>query len=432
MTRNVFLSFLGTGSYTECIYGREGERQCGSVEFVQTALSLICCSHFKDKDKALIFLTEGAKEKNWNKLKLEMEKKNPGFQLEPVMIPDGHSEAEIWDIFETVYKQLHSGDHVVLDVTHAFRSLPMLGIVMMNYSKFLKDITVKRIYYGAFDALGSTATVESLPINQRHVPILDLSAFDKLQHWSAGADSFVSSGDPTKITELLREWAHPKLAGSGGSDPIARIARDLARDLDRVYQQLSTVRGNKILEGKAFVNAYASAAKLSRMHNPIPALSPLLARLMEKLRGFEKGNIGNGVLATRLCLDFGLIQQGITLLQEHIITWIADKHPKLTYEDLGHRRIVSSAMHIHEGEIPEEHWDKSVCGDRQLVTAILEFEELPRLSTLYRNLTHLRNDINHGGHVEPRSPEKFARTLSEYLDKADLIMMQDNCDTRIR
>ena len=425
MTRNIFLSFLGTRKYTPCNYRYKNGQKIDNVKFVQTALTLIFGGDFTDKDKAVIFLTQQAKETNWTKLREEVGKRNPTFTLTPVSIPEGHTEEEIWAIFEIVYSQLQDKDHVILDVTHAFRSIPMLGIVLLNYAKFLKDIHVDGIYYGAFEVLGRPDEVSTLPMEQRNAPIFNLTAFDQLQQWSAGADSFVSGGNPKKIAYLLRQWAKPLLSESKGENSLAQTTRNLASNLEKSYNQLSTVRGKEIHEGKSFRNAYREIQELTRS-TPIPALPPLLQRLQEKFTGFLQNECLNGLKGARLCLDFQLVQQGITLLQETIVTHLAEITPKLNHLDKQHRELVSSALHIYVQSIPESQWNETACRNKALVLKILNCPKTRILGPLYRNLSKLRNDINHGGYIQPTKAERFEKQLSQYLDEAEAILAPES------
>ncbi|MCQ3978453.1 MAG: TIGR02221 family CRISPR-associated protein, partial [Anaerolineae bacterium] len=38
-------------------------------------------------------------------------------------IPDGHSEADLWQIFEALTQAVGEGDELVVDITNGFRSL---------------------------------------------------------------------------------------------------------------------------------------------------------------------------------------------------------------------------------------------------------------------------------------------------------------------
>ena len=53
-------------------------------------------------------------------------------EVQRIFIPKGQSEQEIWEIFQIVYDRLKSGDEVIFDITHAFRSIPMLAITIFS------------------------------------------------------------------------------------------------------------------------------------------------------------------------------------------------------------------------------------------------------------------------------------------------------------
>lgn len=74
-----------------------------------------------------------------------------------------------------VYDQLKSDDEIVFDFTHAFRSIPMVAIVILNYTKVMKDIRTNGIYYGAFEVLETISEARGLLPEERRVPVLDLT-----------------------------------------------------------------------------------------------------------------------------------------------------------------------------------------------------------------------------------------------------------------
>ncbi|MCK5681854.1 CRISPR-associated DxTHG motif protein, partial [bacterium] len=74
-------------------------------------------------------------------------KMNLSCQIQAVLIPNGKSEGEIWEIFNLVCDQLGEKDEVVLDVTHALRSLPLLAKVVLQYMRVLKDVVLNGIFF---------------------------------------------------------------------------------------------------------------------------------------------------------------------------------------------------------------------------------------------------------------------------------------------
>ena len=149
----VFFSFLGTNRYVECNYTL-GKLRAEKVRFIQQALVELLCQEFTSSDRIVVFVTAEARRTNW----LDSPDGRPGLRtclsktscpaaaVVDVDIPQGDSEEEIWQIFSIMYDTLRQDDEIVLDITHGFRSLPLLGVVLLNYARFLKNITIKGIY----------------------------------------------------------------------------------------------------------------------------------------------------------------------------------------------------------------------------------------------------------------------------------------------
>ncbi|HIC96177.1 TPA: TIGR02221 family CRISPR-associated protein [Candidatus Bipolaricaulota bacterium] len=105
---------------------------------------------------------------------------NISARVKEVRIPSGKNEQEIWDIFSTIVNEIEEKDELYLDITHAFRSLPLLATVIINYLKVMKNIQVRAISYGAMEAVGDIWTVKQIDIEQRDIPVFNLLPFDQL------------------------------------------------------------------------------------------------------------------------------------------------------------------------------------------------------------------------------------------------------------
>ena len=164
MARKVFISVLGTGYYGACKYVKDGFVS-SETRFIQQATLeyLKVCNNWTTKnadgevvDRIYILLTDGAREKNWNKsitsrMNPKTKQEEPYLGLEQILtdmnlpcpvetlrIPDGKNEEEMWTIFNTVYEALKPNDELYFDLTHSYRYLPMLVLVLGNYAKVLK------------------------------------------------------------------------------------------------------------------------------------------------------------------------------------------------------------------------------------------------------------------------------------------------------
>ncbi len=425
---NVFLSFLGTSDYKTCNY-HYGNKIRKTVVFAQEAILNFFCMHFKENDKILIFLTEKAKEKNWEKnskgigLKETIENLELPAQLIPVSIPEGNSEEEIWKIFEIVYEHLEPEDEVILDITHSFRSIPMLTMVLLNYTRFLKDIKIKGIYYGAYEArIGEDA------------PVFDLTSFERLQRWSIAAENFVNHGITDAIANLVYPQVNPLLKESMGSNESAKAESYFAKLLNRVGSYFSTVRGKRIYMGREINRLKQNLNQVKGGELIIKPLRPLLDKVRQKIEAFKPESIDNMIEAVKWCINHDLIQQGITMLQETIISYILEENglewyakDRATSEKKKKvkrlREDLSQAIHLYGKNGDRNDWDYEFKIHSKIIKKVIESESFQRLFKTNEKLRDLRNDINHAGLIDDFEPGNFKDKLKSSFEEIKKIIL---------
>ncbi len=108
------------------------------------------------------------------------------------VIPFGRNAQEQITILRQMADLVENGDRVSLDITHGFRSLPMLGLTSAMFLKQLKGATVEGIYYGALDMTDAAGT-----------PVLRLDGLLLLTDWLTAISAFRVSGDYGLFAPLL-------------------------------------------------------------------------------------------------------------------------------------------------------------------------------------------------------------------------------------
>jgi len=442
---SVFLSFLGTNRYIPCNYSYAGKETITGVHFIQEALVRMFCNDFNTSDRICIFLTREARHKNWepvsgpaeparksmatwrrifSRRKIKTKSIYPGLKacLAPWVshtnliekdIPDGLNEQEIWAIFNAVYEQVPQQAEVYLDITHAFRSIPMLATVLLNYLYVVKNISVKGIFYGAFETLGSVRQAEKIPLAKRTAPVINLLPFYELHRWSNAAHAFVFYGISGEMTKLVREnvWQRK----DEGLNYLTRFANYLTE----VTGAFSTLRGHKIVDGTAFETLQQTLSVLKKEKGLEP-LSPLLEVIAQKISPFEKNDVHNGLHAIAWCIEHNLIQQAVTLIQEVAITWLCQQF-SLRYFNQKDRELVNQAFNILAQ--PNR---KELQTNKKAV--MLSSEELLRqFHPVYNSMRNLRNSINHGGYTDRIEAGKFYDTIKNaYQNLKTLIEKYEN------
>ena len=407
MSRKVFISFLGTSNYHNCNYVSPDKQPVKDIKYVQEATII---QHCLDYDRFFIFTTSEAFEKNWqnngHKDRQDNILPNEGLQTrlailqlkspaEAVEIDEGFSQKEIWAIFQKVFDKIEKDDEIIFDITHAFRFLPMLGMVLINYLKTLKNVKINGIYYGAFEALGPAWKVEKIPIEERNVNILDLSSFSLLQDWTSAANALVAYGDVKKITNLANEGIKPILKDTKGKDEAARAMRNFITPLNAIFDNIATCRGKELFESKGYDDINTSLKELKK--DLIPPMAPLIDKLEEALQTFNSADtIINGFRIVRLCIDYNWIQQGYTILFETSLSYILSQN-NLDYQKLLNREIASACLTIHNRNIPKHQWKGFAAENPEITEKILHSVVLRQIADDMAALQDMRNDINHSG-----------------------------------
>ena len=182
-----FISFLGTGNYQPCKY-RLNDALSSEVTFIQEALADKLCRDYSAEDSICIFVTKEAKKKYWQALYNQLSGLNLSCKIIPTDIADSKTQADIWNLFQTLYDAIDEGDSIIFDLTHSFRYLPMLFFSILNYAQYLKHISVEGIYYGAYEARTDAAA-----------PVFDMLDAYTVMQWANAADAFTSYGIADKL-----------------------------------------------------------------------------------------------------------------------------------------------------------------------------------------------------------------------------------------
>jgi len=90
---------------------------------------------------------------------------------------------------------LNTGDELFVDITHSFRSLPLLLMNSLIYLRNVssKDISIRSISYGMLDITQEMGLT----------PVIEMKSILEINDWISGASEFMGSGNAYKIADLL-------------------------------------------------------------------------------------------------------------------------------------------------------------------------------------------------------------------------------------
>jgi len=421
-----FFSFLGTGAYTKCKYkfdNIESDISC----YIQEALIDILLEKCVNLESVFIFKTEEATIANWSKnkkypsdpgLKQVLDKYNGKPSINYVDIPSGQNENELWEIFDKVLEQIDKGDEIIFDITHSFRSIPMLALIILNYAKFIKKCEIRGIYYGAIEAVGK----EIKDIEESDIaPIFDLTPFVRLLDWTVGIDRFIETGDARYINYLMK-LGTKELHLKGMKDE-RNILSDFAQKLENYTRNVATCRGKEISNGGLELKDTLEDAVSIADKTYIKPMKPIIDRLNDRFKNFSDDENKNMLEIVKWCSEHNLIQQGFTILEEGIINYFCKKFG-FDKNNIKEREIIENAIYIKHHSLSKNKWREIALKNETKVNDILNelnednYKEL--LEILYDEIKPLRNDINHAGYKDnPMNAKKFEDKLNELINKVE-------------
>lgn len=414
MGRKVLLSFLGLGEYKECIYEYEG-KQSTPTRFIQTAI----LEHMKDEElrDMVVFATKEAKAQNWQDhendkgffegLENTLERIMPTATVKLVEISSSQDEEANWDLFDIILSEIQEGDEIYFDITHSFRSIPFVALIVLNYARLIKKATIRKVMYGLFD-----------PRNlEVPAPIVDVTSMVTLLDWTIGVDQFLKTGDAAAIKELTNSEAGTVFrnrATSNEEKQNVRTLNQLVTQLNRIGQSFQTCRSLKISDEIQELRKHIEIARNTQTDKMKP-LVPLLTEIERKYEEFDDHEIMNLYYSAKWCIENHLIQPGFTMLQENCITAIC-KAFGVDETDKGKRGLINSSIRILTANIPEDKWEVKEDNKpfvREMVSNLLPYKEL---LAAFNSTTDYRNDINHAGaRPRPSKLESFQPKLNNAI-----------------
>jgi len=408
------LSFLGPSRYQTVTYVWEGSSHTTSL--FPEALARI----FSPKE-VIVFVTKTARDYRPSEAEpTYTETLNQRLKglIRFEDIPEGRSEAELWEIFDRVSGAVREGETVILDITHAFRSIPMIVFAVASYLRRTKNVNVERIVYGAFDAREPFRTP---PQPQDRAPIFDLTPLLELMDWTGGAEALLKRGDAGLIADKMIA-AHQTLWRTGTGTP-ARL-KTLGQKLQDFSQALHLSRPREVMRTAHELLSLLEEARdeFQRWALPFALLAEQIRRELEPLAfakpdALSRENLERQVGLVEYYLRKGLVVQAITLAREWVVSfvllyggkeewregWLKHSNREEAEQALG----AAAARRRGENAKPPEWFDR--------------LSNKEELGELWNKLGNLRNDLAHCAMREnarsARAIEQDAQKISQELRK---------------
>lgn len=410
--RTHFMAMLGTNLYEPVYYWENEEEKESAVEdeYVQLTVIRKYIEELRENGKITLFVTSGERGsekknlknriydandevacKRWvsvskEKVKEGTEKKGLYTQLieefpelkekvNIVNIPNGKNETEIWEIFEKIYQEIEEDDEVVFDVTHSFRSLSIIAVVVLNYARTMKSCDLKGFHYGLFEEAEKEA-------DKKYVLLVDMSPMIEMLLWSDAANSFIRYGNASEISELQKRREKRASIEERKTQEWKQLGK-MIEAMELLGETISCCRGSNTTDGtvntknakKSIKMAYryleeCSTEMAKEKAKASKPMSELLARAGRSFERFDREeNYKIGLSVVEWSIENNMIQQGYTALEETVKTYMCYKYNLDDSSETIRDSIVGTvlnALNVANAELSKEKKNKEKNKEEQL------------------------------------------------------------------
>lgn len=402
------ISFIGLGTYDEVTYFWQTDQ---GEDSYRTHLFPEAVARIFQPERLLVLVTTEAR-RHANFLVLQ---ERLGNLVQPVLIPSGSHEQELWQIFDRCVSVVEEGDEILLDVTHAFRSLPLVVFTAAAYLRRAKGTSIRYVIYGAHDAAQGNEKGAS---DSRRVPIFNLTPIVDLLDWLSGAESFLFRSDAFALAEKL-EATHRRLWTSRTSDGLPTSLQNLAQRLRNLSLALHLAWPRDVM-----IHAHELLPTLDRAIEEIRRWSPPFAVIIEHVRrqveplahprpdDLDIHNLKRQLALIEHYLSKGLIVQAVNLMREWIVNWVVFQRARTGHwlsrdeRQEAEKALGASIAHLMDRSTTIPEWFASISRSEDA-------------AEIWSLLAELRNAVAHCAMSEdrpnPRTVESTARAIASQL-----------------
>jgi len=401
------ISFLGFNpkGYKETTYISPNRQHKFTTSLFQEALV-----EFYKPEEMYVLLTktaeksipENATQSTWENLKNRLHNK---VDLKPIVdIPEGHETEDFWNLFSKLTACLDDTDEVLFDITHGFRSLPVIALIAVSFLRVVRNIKLKGLVYGAFDAKNKETN---------ETPTFDLIPVVILFDWLTATDQFLKTGKGEDLAKLLKN-------AEGHTEALGNRILEIS-------QGLELLRPMDVMKAASALPENIELAKPD-LANVVPPFEMLLNRVVDEYSQFTLAEPQNYQENGKLALEKQLFE----------IEWYARKGLEVQAISLA-REWLPSLLCYHFNLDPmdkqaREEMEILCCGgkigERESVyrNQYKKIQESKRklINQLWNDppctLANLRNDVLHSGfRKNPKSITEIKEVLQKIINQLNEI-----------
>lgn len=407
------ITFLGRQNYAEVRYVWNGQEAIAKF-------APVASFRFLKPSRVLVMATEEAQEETLP----ELQEQIPAHILQPIPIPSGRNERELWQIMDQISQLVQPGERVAFDITHGFRSLPAVAILASAFLRAARRADIAHVLYGAYEARDTSTTP---PLT----PMFDLTPMVSLLEWASAADRFNRTGDARDLAALLAQQRRILAAEHGDREGAGAIGR-LSGTLHSVSQALRLNRTHDAMRAVdgLLTNLEESEQVMARLPEVLP-FQLLTADIREAYRPLAlaapEADVCEDVRVQREMIRWYAERdqwvQAATLAREWVVSWVMIYQGSHDLRDHTQRQAAETDLNLLVGISGQ----RSGTTEAQAIpTRLAVVPNLDQVKSLWEGLRETRNDINHAAMRHNASPAKKLITATQkHIDVINELPLPD-------
>ncbi|WP_324282581.1 TIGR02221 family CRISPR-associated protein [Cyanobacterium aponinum UTEX 3221] len=396
----ILLSFIGTGDYKLTSYTWQNQQY--ETEYVIEAIA-----HFFNAQEIKVFTTKEAIKIHGNHLRDKIDNK---FDLSYIDIPSGTDEDDIWKLFDKVVESVPENSEIIFDITHAFRSIPVIVLLASAFLEKARNVKIKGVYYGQYD-----------PKNNR-ASIFDLTPAIKLLDWLTATDTFINTGSSQKLGQLLADIQNDFFkSGRAKTEEIKpNKLRNLGSTISTISENIEFIRPVELLTSAHHLTKYSGEEIREEVGIFAKPFELIIDKIEQDYAQFALENqdkadpkliIKKHYLLIKWYVEKGLGTQAILLAREWLVTTLAILEND-NYLDKEARKNIENQLNAMSGNNPER-----IKFYEQEITK--HIEDVKQLDDTWSQLGRNRNNI---AHCQMNSEQFSSKVLQRYTQELPQIL----------
>ena len=411
--RKIYLSFLGLGNpksgYNTTVY-ELNEKKSKKTEFVQAAeMEIIGAKKF---NKIFIAVTDTSYDAHF--INLEKQIKLFGGNPIPIRLIEDFSPRGQWKWFEKILSYIEAEDELTIDLTHGYRSIPIIFSTAINFLQKAKKVKIDAVYYGAY-------------VGKEITPIIDMKEFYNINEWADAVTRLVEDADARQMA-IVAESTPLFQMGELNDDNIIKTLQELTNTIRNVDVNSVSQKANSAI--MLIKEKERDASETGRI---------LLQLVIDKFidlttKAPPDGNYNKDYFQVqleiiKLLLEHKLYMQAYTVMREFIgsIGLIGIKKAN-TRSSAGRKQRNKADIFVNMVQYDEEEWKFSDEQEKSQVKIIPFYEQLKELDIISilrsfcKDLLKYRNGFDHAWTAKVGAEEGIEENGKKYFEKLSKVL----------